>query len=93
MPHIVLSNPALAVGAGVKVIIIWSISATQRPLPVVVRVKVLVPAKISAAVGVYVAFKVFAFGKNTPKPPDQVAPVAPVIVPASVVIALFAHFV
>ena len=92
-PHIDKSIPALTVGAGVKVIIISSVSATQSPLPVVVSVNVNVPAAISKAVGVYVAANVFAFGAKAPAPPDHVPPVAPPTVPAKVVTALLAHLV
>ena len=50
--HTVTSGPALAVGASVKVSSTWSVAALHRPLPVVVRVSVTLPAAISAAVGV-----------------------------------------
>ncbi len=44
--------PAFTMGAGVKVITRLSETATQFPLPVVVSVRVSVPAASSAAVGV-----------------------------------------
>jgi hypothetical protein len=39
-------------GAGVYVMVICEVTGLQRPLPVVVRVKVTLPLAISAAVGV-----------------------------------------
>lgn len=45
-------GPALTVGAGVKVRVMFELTALQVPLPVVVRVSVLLPAAISAADGV-----------------------------------------
>ena len=45
-------TPALTIGAGVMVIVILSLTGLQFPLPVVVSVKVTVPAVISAAEGV-----------------------------------------
>ena len=50
-PQTVWSAPAFTVGAGVMVIVILSVTALQFPLPVVVNVRVTVPAAISAAVG------------------------------------------
>jgi hypothetical protein len=50
--QVVLSGPALAVGASEIVTIIWSVAATQLPLPVVVNVRVTVPAVVSASLGV-----------------------------------------
>ncbi len=59
----------------------------------VVSVSVTVPAVISAALGVYIALSVVAFGANVPVPPLHVALVAePPIVPASVTV-LPAHIV
>ena len=50
-----------------------------------VRVNVTVPAVISAALGVYTALSVVAFGLKVPVPPLQVPPVAlPPTVPARV---------
>ena len=46
------SVPALAVGDAVKVISTLSETGTQLPLPIVVNVKVMVPAATSAGVGV-----------------------------------------
>jgi hypothetical protein len=55
--------------------------------PVVVKVSVTVPAVLSAALGVYVAFNVFALGANVPVPPLHVPPVAePPTLPAKVTV-------
>ena len=48
----VWSVPALAVGAGVKVMSTLSVTAAQGPLPVVVRYRRSEPEATSAAVGV-----------------------------------------
>ena len=56
------STPAFTVGAGVIRYVTWSFTALQRPLPVVVKVRVTVPAVRSAALGVYTAFKVVLLG-------------------------------
>ena len=45
-------GPALTVGAGVNVITLLLATGRQLPLPVLVSVRVNVPAAISAAVGV-----------------------------------------
>jgi hypothetical protein len=91
--HTVRSAPAFAVGAGVMVNVTWSLTALQLPLPTVVRVSVTVPAVRSASLGVYTAFSVVLFGLYVPVPPLQVAPVATVIAPTSVIAELFAHTV
>src|ERR1051325_7473285 len=70
-----------------------SVAAFQVPFPLLVSVRVTVPAVFSAAVGAYVAFKVFAFGVNVPAPPDHVPPEATVTEPASVTVALLEHTV
>ena len=57
LAHTVWSAPASTVGGSVKVMVIWSLTAAQLPLPVVVRVSVTLPAAISEAVGVYTAFR------------------------------------
>jgi len=44
--------PATAVGAAVMVIVLVDMAAAQVPFPVAVNVKVLLPAVISAALGV-----------------------------------------
>ncbi len=44
--------PATAVGAGVMVIVLLEVAATHVPFPVAVKVKVLLPAAMSAALGV-----------------------------------------
>ena len=44
--------PAFTMGAGVKVIVRLPETTAQLPLPVLVSVRVRVPAAISAAVGV-----------------------------------------
>ena len=59
-----------------------------------VRVRVTVPAVISAADGVYTAFNVLAFGLNVPVPPLQVPLDAePPTLPARVTAGLDAHTV
>ena len=73
------------------VIIIASLTAIHVPLPVVVSVRLTIPDAISPAVGVYTAFRVFAFGLYIPEPPDHCPPVAIVIAPFSVTFALFPH--
>jgi len=44
--------PATAVGAAVMVIVLVEVTAAQVPLPLAVKVNVLLPAAISAALGV-----------------------------------------
>ena len=73
------------------VIIIASLTAIHVPLPVVVSVRLTIPDAISPAVGVYTAFRVFASGLYVPEPPDHCPPVAIVIAPLSVTLALFPH--
>src|SRR6056297_1056326 len=85
--------PASTVGSGVMVIVIRSVTAKQSPFPVVVKVRVTVPAAISAAVGVYVAPRVVVFGLKEPKPPDQIPPVAVVTDPFRVTAAALAQTV
>jgi hypothetical protein len=89
--QIVCAAPASTVATGLIVMIISSLPAVQGP--VVVKVNVTVPASTSAALGVYTAFRVLAFGANVPVPPLQVPPVAaPLTVPARVTV-LPAHIV
>ena len=52
----------MTVGAGVKKIVIASVTETQVPLPVVVKVKVTLPLETSPAVGVYTALSAVAEG-------------------------------
>ena len=66
-------------------------TALQFALPVDVSVSVTVPAAISAALGVYVALSVVAFGLKEPVPPLQAPPVAPVTLPFSATCTLFAQ--
>ncbi len=75
-------------------IVTLSVTAGHEPAgSLVVNVSVTVPAATSAALGVYIAFKVELFGAKVPVPPLQVALVAePPIVPASVTV-LPAHIV
>jgi hypothetical protein len=50
-------------------IVVDDVAAGQDPLGLLaVKVTVALPAAISAAVGVYVAFKVVALGANVPAP-------------------------
>ena len=85
--------PALTTGFGVYVIFIVSDTALQVPLPVVVNIRFTNPAVISAAEGVYVAFKTELLGKNEPPPPDHAPPDAPKTEPFNVTVALFPHAV
>src|SRR5690606_25757519 len=87
-----LSLPALAVGAGVKFMVISSETSLQSLFPVVVKVKVTDSLAISVAVGVYVVVKLFALAK-VPFPPDHVPPSAIVTTPAKETTALFAQSV
>ncbi len=60
--------------------------------PALVSVSVTLPAAISAALGVYVAFNAEAPGLNVPAPPLQLPPVAPPPTePASCACGLLAH--
>jgi hypothetical protein len=45
-----------------------SSSALQFPLDVEVRIRITLPAEVSAVPGTYVAFKVVAVGENVPVP-------------------------
>lgn len=81
--------PGVTTGAGVMVNVTRLVAAAQLAAwPVVVRVRVTVPALISAAEGVYTALSVFALGLYVPVPPDQVPPVAFVTEPARVIAGL-----
>jgi hypothetical protein len=77
--QITWSTPAFTVGALVILTVITEVTARHCPLPVVLNVNVTVPALISAALGVYVAFNVFAFGEKVPVP--DVVHVPPVLPP------------
>src|SRR5690606_41479498 len=79
------SAPAFAVGAGVMVHVTWSLTAEQRPLPTVARVRVTLPAVRSAALGVYTALSVLLFGLYVPVPPLHIPPEAPFTMPARVI--------
>ncbi len=52
LAHTVWFTPAFAVGAGVIVTVIWSVTAKQPPFPVEVIVSAMLPAVLSAEVGV-----------------------------------------
>jgi len=68
--HTGCGGPAFAVATGLIVIVIVDIAAGHGPEgSLVVKVSVTVPAVISAALGVYVAFKKLAFGEKLPPPP------------------------
>ena len=75
--------PASAVGDAVKVISTLSVTGTQLPLPIVVRVSVNVPAAISAGVGVYTALSEAMEGVKVPAPPLHWPPPAPATLPPS----------
>ena len=76
--HSEMSAPAFAVGEGVKVIVMASLTALQLPTPVVVAVSVTLPLAISVAVGVYTGFTAVLPGVKVPAPPLQLMPVATV---------------
>jgi hypothetical protein len=73
-------EPALAVGVVFTVIFFVALAVPQEP-PVVVKVKVAMPLKVTG--GFHVAFSVVAPGVNVPPmpPSDQMPPVAEVIDP------------
>jgi len=62
--------PALAVGAEVIVIVFVDTADEQVPFPVAVNVSVLLPAVISAVLGVYVAVVSDVALANVPVPFD-----------------------
>lgn len=68
------SGPAFTVAGGLMEMMTLSVTAAHGP--VVVKIKVTVPAVTSAALGVYTAFKVVLLGAKVPEPPDQVPDVA-----------------
>jgi len=71
-PHNVWSGLALAVGPGGMVMVtLVEAGVAHPPIALGCNVSVTVPAAISPAVGVYMAFKVFLFGLNVPAPPTQ----------------------
>jgi hypothetical protein len=79
LEQIVWLPPVLAMAARWIVTTTWAVTGSQgASWPVVLSVSVTVPAVISAADGLYVAFSVVAFGAKLPVPEDdQVPPVAP----------------
>ena len=91
--HTLNAGPALVVTALFIEMITLSETGTQGPVgSFVVSVRVTVPELISAAVGVYTAFKVDALGEKVPDPPLHVAAeAAPPITPASVTFGLVAQ--
>ncbi len=89
----VASAPALAVGAGVKLSVIASLTAMQLPTPVVVAVSVTLPLAISAAVGVYTGLTAVLPGVKVPAPPLQMMPAATVYPPFKMAFALLPHSV
>jgi hypothetical protein len=65
----------------------WSTFALTVATGLMVNISVTVPAVISAALGVYIAFKVVLLGLYAPVPPDHVALAdEPPLVPASVAV-------
>ena len=52
LEHVAMAVPATAVGAAVMVIVLVEVTAAQVPFPLAVKVNVLLPAAISAALGV-----------------------------------------
>ena len=94
-PQTTLSNPAFTCGAGVKSIVISSVTWLQLPFEVDFRVSVTLPKPplMSAAEGVYIGFTIFAFEK-APVPLDvQVAPKGLDTDPFNCTFALFAHLI
>jgi hypothetical protein len=93
--HRILVATAVNWGFWFIVIVIDEVAAEHGPVPsgsLVVRVKIKVPAVISPALGVYIAFNVFAFGLNVPIPPLHVADVAePPMLPARFTVGFKAH--
>src|SRR3972149_1318009 len=88
----VWSVPALTYIPGLIVTIIASLTAVHNPLPVVVRVKVTLPAAVSASLGEYVAPRFVEAGAKEPDPDVvQFPPVATVTEPDSVTFGAFAH--
>src|ERR1041385_7564601 len=89
-----LSEPALAVGAGLMVIVIEELTAPHGPGgSSVVSVTVALPAEISPAVGGEVAFKGVLLGAKVPAPLQVALEAAPPKEPASVVAGLLAQTV
>lgn len=91
-PHTVWSGPAFA-AVGTPLIVICIVSETSHgACPVVERVSVTIPAMISAALGVYVAFIVVLFGVKAPVPSlVQLLPGAFVIFPLNTTAGLVAQ--
>jgi hypothetical protein len=89
----VWSAPAFAVGAGVIVIVNWSVTGRHPPLFAVARVSVTLPAALSAALEVYDALSVFASGEKVPVPEDVHVPAPVEEIPLSVITELFAQTV
>jgi hypothetical protein len=77
----------------VNTIVIVSLSALHKPLPVVVRMRLILPELISPDVGAYVALREVPPGENNPSPPDHCPPLAMLTFPLKVTIALFAQSV
>ncbi len=68
--HVLIAVPATAVGEAV-VIVFVEVTVAQLPLPVAVKVNVLLPAVISAALGAYVAaVSEFGLARVPPTPFD-----------------------
>ena len=95
LEHTATSGPAFTVAAGAIVMCMAPLTAPHGPAgSFVVSVSVTLPAAISAALGVYVAFSVEAFGLNVPAPPLHMALEAPPpITPASCTLGFDAHTV
>ena len=88
--HTETSAPALAVGAGLTVTIIVSVTTGQLP-PDVEAITLVIPALISAGESVYTTVAAFAFGVKVPPLPFHVCPVAFVIVTDKFTAGLFAQ--
>ena len=68
--HVATAVPALAAGGVVIVIVFVDTADEQVPFPVAVNVSILLPAVISAALGVYVAVVSEVAFANVPVPFD-----------------------
>ena len=81
------SAPACEPGASVIVTEIVCVTIAQPPVDD--RVKLILPAVVSALLGIYVPFKVVLLGVNVPVPVDAHAPLPVDDEPFNVTFALF----
>src|SRR6478609_7513389 len=88
--HTSSAGPASTVGAGLMKTKTVSLEGGQPPLAVEVKINGNTPPPISAAVGVYCALSVLAFGVKVPPPPVQL-PDPVEVEPARVALGLLKH--